>query len=85
MDYSLQQFERDIEKVQPRPFDTYVLPGFLIFYAIRSKGGMGRLARRMLFSAGVYMVYRNYARYKEAYTALAAAVGARAASGGGDT
>jgi hypothetical protein len=51
---------------KPRIFDTYLLPAFLLFYAIKSKREMGRAARRILFTAGIYMAYRNYAAYKEA-------------------
>lgn len=80
MGYSLEQFEQEIQQIRPRPFDTYVLPGFLIFYAVKSRSGMGRLARRMLFTAGVYMVYRNYAEYKKAYYEMLARLNA----GGGN-
>lgn len=62
--YNLEQFEADIQKIKPRVFDTYILPGFLIYYAIRSKA-MGKRARRMLFVAGVYMGYRSYNEYKK--------------------
>lgn len=50
---------------QDRPFDRYVLPGFLIWYAWASKRPMGRWTRRMLFTAGVYAVYRNLSAYRE--------------------
>lgn len=70
MAYDLSQFEADIAKVKPRAFDTYILPAFLVFYAIKSKREMGRMARRALFTAGIYMVYRNWAEYRAAYNDL---------------
>lgn len=69
MDYSLAQFERDVQRIKPRIFDTYILPPFMMYYAVQSKG-MRKNARRMLFTAGVYMIYRNYANYKQALAAL---------------
>jgi len=70
MDYSLQQFEADVEGMKPRVFDTWILPAFMLFFAVKSKNAMGLAARRMLFTAGVYMVMRNYAEYKTAVLAL---------------
>lgn len=66
----IQRLESDILKTSARPFDIYVLPAFCIVYAMRSKKGMSRLARRMLFTAGVYMGYRNYAEYKKALAGM---------------
>lgn len=71
MPYSFEQFEQDVQQVRPRAFDTYILPAFLIFFSMRSKRPMGKLARRILFTSGVYMAYRNYAEYRKAYLALA--------------
>lgn len=73
MAYSIQQFESDVEAMKPRAFDTYILPPFLCYYAYKSKG-MKKNARRMLFTAGIYMFYRNYSSYKAAITALRAKV-----------
>lgn len=70
MNYSLERFERDVKRFKPRFFDTYLLPGFLIFYAVRSKTPMRKTARRILFTSGVYMFYRNYSEYKRAIIAL---------------
>lgn len=64
--YSLTQFEADIQNVKPRIFDTYILPPFIMWFAVRSKS-MGKNARRALFAAGIFMFYRNYAEYKRAY------------------
>jgi hypothetical protein len=61
--YSFAQFETDMANFRPRAFDTYVLPAFTMYFAWKAKG-MGRLARRMLFVAGIYMAYRSYNEYK---------------------
>jgi hypothetical protein len=73
MEYGIKQFGEDIEKIKPRPFDTWVLPGFIMLYAYKSKKGMPRNVRRMLFISGVYMIYRNYAEYKKAFVTLSEA------------
>lgn len=70
MNYSLEQFEADAASFKPRAFDTYILPAFLMFYAVRSKAGMGKKARRILFTAGVYMTLRNIGTYREAVSYL---------------
>lgn len=68
--YSVEQFEADVENVKPRAFDTYVLPAFMIYFAIRSGKPVGKLARRILFTAGVYMAYRSWSQYKTLLTAI---------------
>lgn len=68
--YSLAQWEADLQKLKPRAFDTYALPGFIIYAAIKSKRGLGKLPRRVLFVAGVYMIYRNWQTYKNALAML---------------
>jgi len=67
--YSLDQFQKDIESVKPRAFDMYVLPPFMALYAWKSKG-MPKIARRMLFTAAIYMFYRNFTSYKELVTSI---------------
>lgn len=62
--YSVEQFGADVEQLRPRPFDTYILPIFMVVYAIRSKTGMGRWMRRILFTSGVFMGLRNWMEYK---------------------
>lgn len=62
--YTFKNFEQDLEKIKPRAFDTYILPGFLLWYAVRSKS-MSVKVRRMLFVSGVYMAYRSYSQYKK--------------------
>jgi hypothetical protein len=63
-------------RMQPRFIDTWVIPPLMIWLALRQSpdrkgGGMGRWPRRMLFTAGAYMLMRNYGNYKTALTALA--------------
>lgn len=65
--YDLNRFEADIQKIKPRFFDTYLLPGFILYYAVRSKREMNKKSRRILFASGVYMFYRNYNEYKKAF------------------
>ena len=66
--YGLTQFEKDIQKIRPRFFDTHILPPFMLWFAMKSRA-MGRWPRRALFTAGIYMLYRNYSDYKKGYTA----------------
>lgn len=73
--YSLQQFETDVQNFKPRIFDTYILPGFMMYYAWRSKD-MRKAARRILFTSGIYMMYRNYSSYKEAFAKMQQALAA---------
>lgn len=68
--YSLAQFESDIEAIRPRPFDTYILPVFLMGYAYKSKQ-MRVNARRALFVSGIYIGYRNYTEYKKLVAKIA--------------
>jgi len=68
--YTLSDFQNDIQNVKPRKFDTYILPAFLVWFAIASKKEMGKNWRRVLFISGVYMGFRSYNEYK----ALAAKV-----------
>lgn len=63
MDYSLEKFEKDMSAMQPRFFDIWILPLFMVGYAIKSRS-MGKAARRLLCSGGIYMGMRNYAHYK---------------------
>jgi hypothetical protein len=65
MDYSITQFEQDISSVQPRFADIYIVPAIAILAAMKSgEKPLGRWTRRVLFSAGVYMLMRNYMTYK---------------------
>ena len=67
--YSVEQLEADVQNVKPRIFDTYILPGFMMYYAWRSRD-MRKVARRILFTSGMYMMYRNYSEYKKIFTQL---------------
>ena len=69
-DYSLAKFEADTAAAKPRVFDTWILPAFMVVYAIKSKVGMGKAARRVLCTAGVYMALRNYSMYKNALLSI---------------
>lgn len=68
--YSFDQFQQDVQKIQPRFFDTYLLAPFMLWYAYSSKTPMNRWPRRILFTAGIYMLYRNYTNYQKAYREL---------------
>lgn len=68
--YTITDFERDIQAIKPRTFDRYVLPGFLMAYAYKSKK-MPVNARRALFVSGVYAAYRSYADYKKLIASMA--------------
>jgi hypothetical protein len=75
MAYDLDTFtEQAGAAAQDRPFDRYILPGFLVWYAWASRKPMGRWTRRMLFTAGVYAVYRNLAAYRDALRQARAAL-----------
>lgn len=71
--YSMTQFEKDMERFKPRIFDTYILPGFMIYYAWKSKE-MRKTARRILFTSGLYMMYRSYTEYKKMFAQLQSAL-----------
>lgn len=67
------EFDKQVSQVQPRFIDTYVLPGFLIWYAIKSTQ-MPKRARRILFISGVYAGYRSYGEYKRVLSRVAGAL-----------
>ncbi len=52
-----------------RPFDTYVLGPFLIWYGLKSKK-MGKWPRRLMVTAGIYQLLYNWKNYRDAYGAL---------------
>lgn len=65
--YSLSKFEKDIEAIRPRFIDMYVLPPLMLWFAHAArKRGMPKIPSRILFTGGIYMLYRNYSRYKQA-------------------
>jgi len=69
--YDITNFEADLTAMKPRAFDTYILPGFLMWYAMKSRT-MKLRARRMLFVTGIYMGYRSYSEYKAIVQSLSA-------------
>ena len=81
MEYSFAQFELDMAAAKPRFFDTWILPAFMVGYAIKSKG-MSKHARRILCAAGIYMAMRNYSTYKN--TVLPAIAKLRVAGAGAE-
>lgn len=62
--YSMKQWEADIAKIKPRFFDIYFLGPLMIYFAATSKRPLGVWPRRILFTAGVYTIYRNWQAYK---------------------
>jgi len=62
--YTPEQFERDLQGLQPRAFDIYFLGPFMVYFAMKARRPVGRWTRRMLFSAGIYMTLRNWQKYK---------------------
>jgi len=58
-----------VKNQKKRPFETYILGPFLMWYAFKDKG-MSRRARRMLAAAGAYVVMRNINSYQEALASL---------------
>jgi hypothetical protein len=69
--YGAEDFAADIESMKPRFVDIWVIPPLMLWFAYSAKS-MHRWPRRMLFSAGIYMLYRNYAEYKKAALSVAA-------------
>jgi hypothetical protein len=67
MVYSAAELVRDIEAAGERPrfFDTWLLPPFLIFYAMRFREAPKNV-RRALFVAGVWQFYRSFTLYRQA-------------------
>jgi hypothetical protein len=63
------ELEAQIASMKPRFFDTYLLPPFMLYFAFKAKS-MPRLARRMLFGAGIYMAMRSYTEYKATLSGL---------------
>jgi len=63
-EYTLTDFEREAQATKPRFIDVWLLPPLVMFAAVKSKD-LGRWTRRAMFTAGVYMLYRNWTAYKE--------------------
>jgi hypothetical protein len=61
--------ENMIATVEERPFDTYILAPFLIWYGLRSKK-MNKWPRRLLVTAGIYQLFYKWKDYKKAFMAM---------------
>ncbi len=68
--YTLENFESDVAKLQPRFVDVWVIPPALIYLSLSQKG-LGRWPRRLMLGAGLYMLLRNYGNYKAAAQSMA--------------
>jgi hypothetical protein len=69
--YGLADFEKDMTDVKPRFVDIWVIPPLMIYLGLGLKSKpLGRWPRRMLFTAGAYMLMRNYASYKQSVVTL---------------
>ena len=55
--------KQSLESVQPRFFDTYILGPFLVWYGIKSGGAMNKNVRRIMVSAGIWTLFRNWKEY----------------------
>lgn len=69
--YTVADAERDMAALRPRFIDTWVIPPLMIWLGLSQKA-LHRWPRRMLFTAGAYLLMRNYANYKSAVASLAA-------------
>ena len=58
-------------KMKPRLIDTWILPGAVMYLAwVSGKKKPNRWLRRIVFTGGIYMVYRNITEYKKAATEI---------------
>lgn len=62
--YSYDDFVKDVTSMKPRFADIWVVPPLVMFAAWKAKS-LGKWTRRALFSAGVYMIYRNWTSYQQ--------------------
>jgi hypothetical protein len=69
--YGAADFEKDVSTMKPRLIDIWLIPP-LVMYAGWKTRDLNKWTRRMLFTAGVYMLYRNYSAYKSAVSSIAA-------------
>lgn len=69
--YTYEQFEKDMTKNRPGFMETYIVPGLLVVASVKAKKPLGRWTRRAIFTAGCYMMMRNYERYKQSLIGLA--------------
>lgn len=59
-----QEIKETFADIKERPFDKYILGGFLIWYGIKSKS-MPKLSRRLLVSAGIWRIYYSWSTYQK--------------------
>lgn len=81
----LMAWRKDLDRIRPRFIDTYILPGFMLWFAYASKSSMGRWPRRILFTGGMYMLYRNAKTYREALRKMKELTSVPNKTGGEDT
>lgn len=63
MAVTLPDIKESLENVKPRFFDTYILGPFLVWYGMRSGTPMGKNTRRIMVSAGIWTLFRNWKEY----------------------
>lgn len=62
--YSYSDFVNDVGGMKPRAVDIWVIPPLVMFAAWKAKS-LNKWVRRSLFSAGIYMIYRNWTNYQQ--------------------
>ena len=60
----LDAVEKGLESVKQRPFDTYLLGPFLIWFGLQAKSSP-RLARKLVLSAGIWQIFYSWRKYRE--------------------
>lgn len=63
-DQLIKAVEKGIESVEKRPFDTYLLGPFLIWFGLKAKGSH-KLSRKILVSAGIWQIFYSWRKYRE--------------------
>lgn len=71
--YAITDFEKQVSAMKPRFIDIWVLPPLVMYSAYKSRD-LGRWTRRVLFTAGIYMMYRSFTEYKNAASMLTGVV-----------
>ena len=67
-------------EIQPRPFDKYLLGGFMVWYGLRSKQ-MHKWPRRVMVAAGIYQIIYSLPKIKKLSEDIKAAGGVQNAIG----
>ena len=63
LEETINTVSQEVTNTKPRMFDIYILPAFLVWYAIASKG-MKNNARRILCTSGILLGFRNFTAYQ---------------------